>query len=265
MLLRCDRPATPSEQQAAAQIPEPSDSRALSELRGAIAASWPERRSRAKDWTPVLVATIGLALVIGFGWWVRSRQLLPAGSRQMARETLSAMVELRQATGRIPLRYITEFERAGVVRSGFDNTDQAEKDLLANLRRAVERAPEREAVLTLGLLVLDEGELDEAELLLTRVLEEVPDSVDALNGLAVVSYERAQRIPSESYGHLQEGLALLRRAEAYGADDVRVLYNYGKFYDALEMPSAAEKSRARYLEVDRASQWGEEALFDQGR
>ena len=139
-------------------------------------------------------------------------------------------MELRQATGSIPLRYIMEFERAGVVRSGFDTVNDAEFQLVANLRAAVERAPETEALLMLGLLLLDDGQLDEAEELLTRVREQAPGSVSAVNGLAVVHYERAQNDPDGGHAFHQKGLALLREAEALDPEDLSVLYNYGKFY-----------------------------------
>jgi tetratricopeptide (TPR) repeat protein len=171
------------------------------------------------------------------------------------------MVELRQATGRIPLRYITELERASVTRSGFDEEDPMEEELIQKLRTAVGRAPVKEAVLTLGLLLLDDGELDEAESLFQQALEEEGGSVDALNGLAVVYYEKAQRDPLTSYGLLQRGLAYLRQAQAAAPEDLRVLYNFGKYYEALEMKPAAIQAWSRYIENDKSSQWTEEAVY----
>jgi tetratricopeptide (TPR) repeat protein len=96
---------------------------------------------------------------------------------------------------------------------------------------------------------------------LTRAAEELPDSVSAVNGLAVVYYERAQREPDDAYALQQKGLAYLRQAERLDPEDLRVLYNYGKFYDALGMQGAATKSWRRYLEHDQVSQWAEEAVY----
>lgn len=256
MVLRSERAATREEQEMLAAMPEPSEEALLDALRPHIGP--PPAKS---DWKSVLLAVIVGALLFGVGSFIRNTFWLPAASRRAATETLSAMVDLRQATGRLPMRYITEFERAGIVRSGFDTTDADEQALIFNLRTAVERAPEPEAVLVLGLLLLDDGELDEAEVLLTRVIEERPDSVDAINGLAVVYYEQAGREPDDAYALQQEGLALLRQAEALDPTDLRVLFNYGKFYDALGMHAAAAKSWQRYLEHDEMSQWAEEAVM----
>jgi len=254
MVLRAQRPASREEQEVLASIPEPTSSELLEAIRPHIGP-----RAPLKEWKPILVMFVVAALLAASGLFVRNEYWLPAVSRRTATETLSALVNLRQATGRLSLRYILEFDRAGIVRSGFDNTDAAEQALIANLQRAVERAPEPEAVLILGLLLLDEGELDEAERLLTRVTEERPDSVDAVNGLAVVYYEKAERNLDESYALQQRGLAFLREAERLDPTDLRVLFNYGKFYEALDMRAAASKSWKRYLEHDEASQWAEDA------
>jgi tetratricopeptide (TPR) repeat protein len=85
--------------------------------------------------------------------------------------------------------------------------------------------------------------------------------VSAVNGLAVVYYERAQRELEDTYALQQRGLAYLRQAEKLDPDDLRVLYNYGKFYEALGMHGAASKSWRRYLEHDQVSQWAEEAVY----
>ncbi len=256
MVLRAERPASREEQEVLAGIPEPTSSELLEALRPHIGP-----RAPRKEWKPILVTFVVGAVLVALGLFVKNEYWLPAASRRAATETLSALVNLRQATGRLPLRYITEFDRAGIVRSGFDTTDAAEEALIFNLRTTVERAPEPEAVLVLGLLLLDEGELDEAERLLTRVTEERPDSVDALNGLAVVYYEKARRNTDDSYALQQRGLAFLRKAERLGPTDVRVLYNYGKFYEALDMHAAAAKSWKRYLEHDNVSQWAEDAAL----
>ena len=173
----------------------------------------------------MIVTFVLAALILSGGSIVRTRFWLPAVSRRAAVETLAALVELRQATGRIPLRYIAEFERAGVVRSGFDTVNDGELQLVANLRAAVERAPETEALLVLGLLLLDDGQLNEAEELLTRVRDQDPGSVSVVNGLAVIHYERARIDPDGGHAFHQRGLALLREAEALDPEDLSVLYN----------------------------------------
>jgi tetratricopeptide (TPR) repeat protein len=111
---------------------------------------------------------------------------------------------------------------------------------------------------------LDDGELEEAERLLTRVSEERPDSVGAANGLAVVYYEKARRDTNDAYALQQRGLAFLREAERLDPTDLRVLFNYGKFYEALGMHTAATKSWQRYLEHDQVSQWAEDAAMQLG-
>ncbi|MGH9334482.1 MAG: tetratricopeptide repeat protein, partial [Vicinamibacteria bacterium] len=239
MIVRSDRPASREEQAELASIPEPRAEEVVARLRSAIATSSRAEPKSRGEWIPLLAAAMVFASVAAGGWYVYTQSFLPASSRRIASETMSAMVELRQATGRIPLRYIEELERASVTRSGFDTEGPAEEALISNLRSAVERAPEPEALLALGLLLLDDGELDEAESLLERVLESDPGSADALNGLSVVYYVRAERDPENSYRLLQRGLALLRQAQSSAPEDLRVLYNFGKFYEALEMPPAA--------------------------
>jgi tetratricopeptide (TPR) repeat protein len=260
MIVRADRPASREEQAELSRIPEVDPAEIAAKLQPAIAAS-ASRRGTASEWRSLLAAA---AVMLGLGaasWQIYTRTWLPAESRRIASETMSAMVELRQATGRIPLRYITEFERASVTRSGFDEEDPMGDELLAQLRMAVARAPEKEAVVTLGLLLLDDGELDEAESLFNQAIETDPNSVDALNGLAVVYYERAQRDSESSYKLLQRGLAYLRQAQLKSPEDLRVLYNFGRYYEALEMRPAAIQAWSRYLEKDKASQWAEEAVY----
>lgn len=129
-------------------------------------------------------------------------------------------------------------------------------------RAAVERAPETEALLVLGLLLLDDGQLNEAEELLTRVRDQDPGSVSAVNGLAVIHYERARIDPDGGHAFHQRGLALLREAEALDPEDLSVLYNYGKFYQAMDMHYPAVRVLRRYIDKDQASQWAEEAAYD---
>jgi tetratricopeptide (TPR) repeat protein len=259
-IVRADRPASPEEQAELARTPLPSASEVVARMRPAIVASAP--KPGAIEWKPLLAAAMVLLSLGSAGWHVYTRSWLPASSRRIASETLAAMVELRNATGRIPLRYITEFERASVTRSSFDEVDPAEQALLARLEAAVERAPVKESLLTLGLLLLDDGQLDEAESCFHRVLELDGASADALNGLAVVYYERARSEPEGSYARLQRGLAYLRQAQAAAPEDLRVLYNFGRYYQALEMIPAAIQAWGRYLEKDEASPWAEEAAYE---
>jgi tetratricopeptide (TPR) repeat protein len=259
MIVRANRPASREEQSELARIPEQPPSEVAARLRPAISASRPGRAPF--DWMPLLAAAAIVLSMGAAGWYLYTERWLPASSRRIAAETLSAMVELRQATGRIPLRYINEFERASVTRSGFDEEDPAETALLSSLRAAVDRSPENEAVVTLGLLLLDDGQLDEAESLFHQTLESDGASVDALNGLAVVYYEKAQRDAESSYSLLQRGLAYLRQAQSAASEDLRVLYNFGRYYEALDMRPAAIQAWSRYLEKDKASQWAEEAVY----
>jgi tetratricopeptide (TPR) repeat protein len=264
MVLRAERPASREEQEILAKAsrlsPKLSNDELLARLRPHIDAS--AAPGAGFEWKPMIVTFVLAALIFSGGSIVRTRFWLPAVSRRAAVETLAALVELRQATGRIPLRYIAEFERAGVVRSGFDTANDGEVQLVANLRAAVERAPETEALLVLGLLLLDDGQLNEAEELLTRVRDQDPGSVSAVNGLAVIHYERARIDPDGGHAFHQRGLALLREAEALDPEDLSVLYNYGKFYQAMDMHYPAVRALRRYIDKDQASQWAEEAAYD---
>jgi tetratricopeptide (TPR) repeat protein len=261
MIARADRPATREEQAELARLLELRPSEVVERLRPAIASSDAFSGKGAVQWKPLLAAAAVILALGAAAWYAYTDRYLPARSRRIAQDTLARMVALRQATGRIPLRYIHELERASVTRSGFDERDPAEEILLSNLRAAIAQAPAKEAVSTLALLLLDDGQLDEAERLFREVLEEDPESVDAWNGLAVVHYEKAQRDSEGSYGLLQEGLLYLRKAQAAGPEDLRVLYNFGRFYEALEMNGAAIQAWSRYLQKDTASQWAEEALY----
>jgi tetratricopeptide (TPR) repeat protein len=261
MIVRADRPATREEQAELARVAELRPSEAVERLRPAIAASGLSGGKGAAPWKALHTAAVLMLAVGALFWQLYTDRILPARTRRIAKDTLEQMVALRQATGRIPLRYIHELEQASVTRSGFDERDPAEEILLSNLRAAIARAPAKEAVSTLALLLLDDGELDEAERLFQQVLEEEPESVDALNGLAVVHYEKAQRDSEGSYRLLQQGLLYLRKAQAAAPEDLRVLYNFGRFYEALEMNGAAIQAWTRYLRKDTSSQWAEEAAY----
>ncbi|HXV64019.1 MAG TPA: hypothetical protein VEK15_25190 [Vicinamibacteria bacterium] len=260
-VVRMERPASPEEESVLARVPPLSPAERVEKLKPLLEPSVGVSTGISFDWKSVLAAAaVALVLITG-GRYVYLSHWLPSESRRIAAETLDRLVELRQATGRIPLRYIREFERASVTRSGFDASDPAETALLANLRRAVERSAEPSAVQTLALLLLDDGELDESEKLLDELLESDPQSAVALNALAVLHYQRAQLQPEEAYPLQQRGLALLRRAQASAPDDLLVLYNFGLFYEALDMPQAAAQAWARYVERDSGSQWAEEAAY----
>ncbi|HSF16597.1 MAG TPA: hypothetical protein VLK65_13705 [Vicinamibacteria bacterium] len=258
---RMERPASPEEEAVLARLASQSPAERVEKLKPQLEASARESTGISFDWKSVLAAAAVALVLIAGGRYVYLSHWLPSESRRIAAETLERLVELRQATGRIPLRYIREFERASVTRSGFDVSDPSETALLENLRRAVERSAEPAAVQTLALLLLDEGELDESEKLLDTLLESDPQSAMALNALAVLHYQRAQLQPEGAYQLQQRGLALLRRAQASAPDDLLILYNFGLFYEALDMPQAAAQAWARYVERDSGSQWAEEAAF----
>lgn len=258
LILSMDRPATAAEEATLARLPRVTPEERVRALAPRIASSRPEPGSDF-DWRSIAIAAAVAIVLFGGGLYIYYEHWLPAASRRTAAQTLSALIELRNATGRIPLRYLPEMERAAVTRSGFDVPEPIEADLLAELREAVERSPEPKAVETLALLLLDEGELDDAERLLNRVLTIVPESASALNGLAVVQYRRAELQPEDAYALRQRGLAFLRRAQAAEPENLLVLYNLAKFYEALGMNGAAIQSWTRYLNEDPGSRWAQEA------
>ena len=266
MLLRAERPASREETDRLARTPAVEPGELLESLRPAIVASGPGASGRSSlDWKPVLAALAFGIVIAASAMFVRGTYWLPAESRRIAAETMEALVELRGATGRIPLRYLKEFERASLTRSDFDSPGPGEDALLRNLRAVGERYPTPEASLALGLLMLDEGELEQSESLFESVLEGDPDSAEALNGLAVLQYDWAEREPERAYGHRQRGLGLLRQAQARAPEDLRILYNFGMFYEALEMRGPAIQAWQRYLKADPASQWSEEAAYHLGQ
>jgi tetratricopeptide (TPR) repeat protein len=265
-VIRAARATSAEEEAALARIPTATPDELVARLRPAITASNPlPDLSRRSDRRTLLVAAMAAAVVLASGLYVHENIWLPAITERTATETLTRLVELRQGTGRIPLRYFREFERASVTRSSFDVPPEDETELVESLRLAVERSPTPRARLVLGLLLMDEGRLDEAEEHLEQATEENPQSVDAWNGLAVLSYERAQREGSRSYEHLQRGLACLRRAQAIDPDELRVMYNFGMFYEELSMTGAAVQAWQRYLRHDASSAWADEAAFQLSR
>jgi tetratricopeptide (TPR) repeat protein len=266
MVQRADRPASREEADQLAKMPELGPDALLERLKPSIVASSPGATGRTPfDWKPVLATLVIGIFLVSTGLFVRTRYWLPAESRRVATETMRALVEMRGATGRIPLRYLKEFERANVTRSDFDTPGPGEDILLERLRASVERFPTIESRLSLGLLLLDQGELDESQRLLEAVLEEDPDSAEALNGLAVLYYDKGDREGENAYRHWQRGLGLLRQAQALAPDDLRILYNFGMFYEALDMRAPAIQAWQRYLKADPGSQWSEEAAYHLGQ
>ncbi len=73
--------------------------------------------------------------------------------------------------------------------------------------------------------------------------------------------KKPSAIPRTPYRLLQRGLAYLREAQSKSPEDLRVLYNFGRYYEALEMKPAAIQAWGRYLEKDKSSQWAEEAVY----
>ena len=222
---------------------------------------FPPRMSKDRSKTAIAVA-IAVLLIAILTLLIRQHYILPYKSHRLANHTLQTLVELRKNTGRLPLRYITQFEHADTIRSPFDTRDPTAEKLIENLRSAINIAPEPKAMLILGLLLIDIGKIDEAEKLLQIAQEAHPNCVSPLNGLAVILFERAKYKGQDSYKLLQKGLALLRQAESLNPEDLRVLFNYGKFYEALNMPVAAELSWARYLTKDADSDWSTKASLE---
>src|SRR5262249_12103901 len=75
-----------------------------------------------------------------------------------------------------------------------------------------------EQAIELALSIQKRGRLDAAEEIYRRVLEAVPDHVDALHFLGIARHHRGQR---------DEGLALVRRALELAPDNVDARNNLG--------------------------------------
>jgi Flp pilus assembly protein TadD len=147
-----------------------------------------------------------------------------------------------------------------VTRSGFDLADPEERaietSIESRLRRAIEIAPREAGARTaLGLFLLDSARLDEAETLLREALALDPDSVEALNGLSVIYFDRARRQPSQTEELRQEGLALLRRALAIDEHNLMILYNLAVFYQEAGSPQTARRAWLAYTSQDGTSEW----------
>jgi tetratricopeptide (TPR) repeat protein len=262
-VIRAARPPTPEEAEALSRFPTQRPEELLERLRPQIVASSPKAARRPHSpwtwakWLPPAAAVAGLVLAFA---WLQSQVLGPARGRQLAASAMEHFVSLHQGTGRIPLRYVPEFQRARVTRSTFDTAHPAEAAIEAQLRQAVDLAPnEGETRLALGLFLLDKGALDEAEEHIRKARESEPDSALATNGLAVVHYERAIRDPSRARGLLREGLALLREARRKSPDDLQIAFNLAVFYQESGSRAVAKEYWAAYLELDPDSEWAEVA------
>ncbi|MFQ5793155.1 MAG: hypothetical protein ACE5JI_22010, partial [Acidobacteriota bacterium] len=218
-VMRSSRCATPEEAQALSRLPARSAPELYRRLRPRIVATSPSsmaRRGFGWNWPKLLATATSLAGLLAVLWVIESQLIAPARSRRLAAQALDQLVELRQGTGRIPLRYVDGFERARMTRSSFapaGQDRQREDDIEARLERAVQLAPgELAAHLALGLFWLDGGAVESAEGELRRALEIDRESIEAANGLAVVLYERALRAPDEARELKRQGLALLEDA-----------------------------------------------------
>jgi hypothetical protein len=262
-VVRSARPLTRAQEEELSRLPGPTPEELLERLRPEIVASNPANfRSRGSSWAWgkwVPAAVTVTVLLVAFTL-LQSYILKPAEGRRIAATAIDNLVSLRQGTGRVPLRYIPGFQRARVTRSGFDTVPPTEVSIEARLREAVALAPdELETNLALGLFLLDKGALDEAEDLLQKSREMDPDSILAINGLAVVLYERAIRDPSRSRDLLRKGLVLLREARRKSPDDLQVAFNLAVLYQESGSNKVAQEFWMDYLEMDPSSEWADVA------
>ena len=212
------------------------------------------------DKSAIFVVTAGV-LVLGTGGLFLNRfVLVPAMSYEAAEQALDGLVKLRRGNGSLPLRYLESFDQARVTRSPFDDISAGEQEINLILREAVERSPQPDTLLALGIYLLDIAQLAEAQRVIERALKVEPDLARANNALAVIYYARAEREPDQRFSHLQKGLALLRNAEGADPENLMVWYNFGMFYEALKMEQPAIHAWARYLEGDPGTEWGDEAI-----
>lgn len=263
LVIRSLHSETEDEETALRQAPKQSPEDILQHLRPHIVSTSPPagsltaRRWVWSQWVPVTaaVATLLVAFVA-----VHQLLILPSRGRQIARQAIADLVGLRQGTGRIPLRYIPGFQRARVTRSGFDAVHPEEDNIEAQLRRALAMAPrEPDVHVALGLFLLDQGMLEEAEERLAGALDIAPQSSAAKNGLATVYFERAARDASQGRDLLRRGLELLREARRSQPNDPQSAFNIAVFYEELGSTDAAKTSWADYLQLDSGSEWAEVA------
>lgn len=264
-VLTAETPASTEEEAALAELPESSLSDLLARLRPSIVATSPgSHRAPQLTWAKILPAAAGVVGFALFLLWAHAYVISPLRSRSLVAQATTDLITLRQGTGRLPLRYIPGFQRARVTRSGFDTADPDEQGIEeaieSTLRRAVELAPrDVHARTTLGVFLLDTARLEESETLLREALEIDPDSVEALNGLSVLYFEHALRVPSQADELRQEGLSLLRRALAIDEDNLMVLFNLAVYYQETGSLQTARRAWLAYTGQDGTSEWSEVA------
>jgi cytochrome c-type biogenesis protein CcmH/NrfG len=262
-VVRSARPPTREEEEALGRITSTTPEEMLERLRPDIVASTPgggRPKGSSWAWGKWVPAAATVAVILVAFTWLQNTILKPAQGRRMATAAIESLVSLRQGTGRVPLRYIPDFQRARVTRSGFDTAHPSEVSIEEHLRQAVALAPdELDTNLALGLFLLDKGALDEAEERLQKAKETAPDSILAINGLAVVLYERAIRDASRSHDLLRKGLVLLREARRKSPDDLQIAFNLAMFYQESGSNKVAEEYWTDYLEMDPDSEWADVA------
>jgi cytochrome c-type biogenesis protein CcmH/NrfG len=261
--LRSARPMTEQEEESLGQIPARSPEELLQSLRPLIVATSPGSASRLRrpGWKNLLPAAAAVATLVVAFMLIQSYVIGPARGRRLTDAAIRDLVTLRQGTGRVPLRYIPELQRATVTRSAFDTDDPAEVQIEMRLRKAVELAPAQAAShIGLGLFLLDTGNLLESENEFRLALDIEPDSTPAINGLAVIRYMQALAQPNRSLTLRREGLALLRQAQRQSPADPQVAFNIALFYQELGSLERARNSWRSYLELDSGSEWARIAL-----
>jgi tetratricopeptide (TPR) repeat protein len=257
LILAAARPGTAEEETALSRIPGADPRSALERARVQIIASSPSPGARRPSFWRLVMPPAAALVTAGFAlFMVNLHWIAPKRSRSLAGAALADLARLRHGTGKIPLRFITSFERARVTRSGFETEelDPVEESIEARLRRAVALAPrEYRARLGLGLFLLDLGRKEEAELELRQALEMEPEGVEAANALAVLYYLRAEEQGGDEL--LRQGLELLLAAQRRDPTDLQVSYNLGLFYLKLGEARLAERAFGYYLRLDRDSDW----------
>jgi tetratricopeptide (TPR) repeat protein len=260
-VLAAEAPPTAEEEAAFSRLPDSNASDLLARLRPRIVATSPgSHRTARLTWAKILPAAAGVMGLALLSWWTYANVVSPLRSRNLIAQATTDLIALRQGTGRLPLRYVPGFQRGHVTRSGFDVADPDEQALETSiesrLRRATELAPREAGARTaLGLFLLDANRLDESETLLREALELDPDSVEALNGLSVIYFDRALRLPSRAEELRQEGLSLLRRALAIDEQNLMVLYNLAVYYQETGSPQNARRAWLAYTSQDGTSEW----------
>jgi tetratricopeptide (TPR) repeat protein len=260
-VLAAEAPPSVEEEAALSRLPDSNAGDLLARLRPRIVATSPgSHRTARLTWAKVLPVAAGIVGLALFSWWAYATVISPLRSRNLIAQATTDWIILRQGTGRLPLRYVPGFQRGHVTRSGFNSADPDEQALETSiesrLRRAIELAPRDAGARTaLGLFLLDAARLDEAETLLREALELDPDSVEALNGLSAIYYDRSLRQPSQAEELRQEGLAFLRRALTIDEHNLMILYNLAVFYQEAGLPQTARRAWLAYTSQDATSEW----------